>query len=231
MNKHYPLVIAGLVAAQSAQAVVFNINGNTADQGIYSTGGSNWVGQDTGRVGGASDTADGAFVYVFALPDLGGEAIDTASLDFSFTISNSPNGNADLYGLDYSSTAGVSAATDYYQGAYGDDPNATPLQDDILTLSSTEGRMSTDATGSANLASYLTAQYDNGAQPGDYVKLRLNIDVANESNYYYYKVDSANNGTVENRPVLNITTVPEPSTFAIGAGVIAILATVIRRKR
>lgn len=194
------------------------IYGDVNDNQAQSNGSTIWVGQQELRVGGASAGVDGSAVYLFALPSLGtGESVVSASLTFELLdIVNSFGFNADLYGLSYRTTASVTGA-DWWQGDFGTDSNATGLQDNVMTPSSIEGSITTDATGSLNLLNYINAQYTAGAVAGDFVVLRLNADTADAANYYYYKVASANNSSAKPYLTLEIgsgsdTTAPSAPT-------------------
>lgn len=185
----------------------YTITGSTDDRDVRSTGAMGWVGEPSVRVGGASSSYDSVMVYVFELPSIAsGATVTSASLSFEYTgLSNNPSGKVDLYGLPYDSSGAVSSSH-YYQGVYGSDSSATAIQNDILTTSTSTGTISTDSTGSSNLVDYLNAQYANGAEGGDFIYLRLNPDVSNETNYHYFNVATANSSTP---PVLE---------FAVGTG-------------
>src|SRR5690606_18382371 len=101
-------------------------------------------------------------------------------------------------------SAAVNATGDYYQGAFGNDSAATALDDAFATGSSSAGVLATDSTGAANLVDYLNDQYASGAEPGNFVFLRLNPSVADEGVSKYWEVSSANASTVADRPVLSI---------------------------
>ncbi|MFW6145941.1 MAG: PKD domain-containing protein [Planctomycetota bacterium] len=198
-------VVITVNAADGGGGEVYTINGSTADQVVRSDGTAKWVGKEDLRVGGGVEGADGAAVLVFQLPTLdAGETIATAALEINLeSIQHSPSGHVDLYGLGYRASASVQTS-DFYQGAYGGDTtDAWALQDDFATLSTPTGIVATGATGDANLASYLADQYAAGAQGGDYVFLRLNPDVADVEDYWYWLFTSAD-GTVV--PVLTIET-------------------------
>lgn len=186
--------------------VPVTVAGNTADREVYSDGTMKWVGQADARIGGSKAGADGALVFVFALPELPeGETVLDAALTFRL-LSYSyyfPQSNADLHGLPYRASSTV-LATDFYQGAFGGDPTAYPLQDDLMVSNEPVGPISTDATGGANLAAYLAEQYAAGAQAGNCVFLRVNPDSVNVADYRYWTVATANNATVTNRPTLSI---------------------------
>ncbi|MFW6154715.1 MAG: PKD domain-containing protein [Planctomycetota bacterium] len=198
-------VVITVNAGGTGGGEIYTINCHTNDQVVRSDGTFKWVGQDNLRVGGGVADADGAAVLPFQLPTLAaGETIATANLDINLEkIQHSPSGNVDLYGLGWRSSSGVLVG-DFYQGAYdGDSTDAWALQDDFATLATPSGNVATDATGDANLASYVADQYAAGAQGGDYVFLRLNPDIADVEDYWYWVFTSANGSPV---PVLTIET-------------------------
>jgi hypothetical protein len=100
--------------------------------------------------------------------------------------------NADLYGLPYNASATINSS-DYYDGTYSD-PTGTvtaiqsgfivrdtgdtePLGTQILT----DREVNSNASGDAALLAYINAQYDAGASAGDYVFLRMSINVSTAS--------------------------------------------------
>ncbi len=183
---------------------VISLPGLISDQGVYSGGTLRWVGQSSGRVGGATGTQDGALIFVFQLPSLGaGESITSASLDINLLrIANSPQGNVDLYGLGFRNTPTVLAA-DYYQGPLGGDLTGVfEIQDDFSTQASAIGRLTSNETGKVNLSAYINAQYQAGASAGDYIFIRLNPDVAEVTNYHYWEFSTANSS---NAPFITLT--------------------------
>ncbi len=149
-------------------------------------------------------------VAVFALPDLGGETIDSASLSFDL-YSGYPGGvndwpkGLDLYGVRYASSPSV-LLSDYAPVGAAPVGNGTLIQDDVFVMPSNGSYAwashQTDATGDAALAAWLAAQYAAGAQPGDYVFLRLNVDKPTANSV---QVASANN-TAHSVPTLTIST-------------------------
>jgi hypothetical protein len=205
-----------------------DIVGHTDDTGVYSDGQLLWIGGGSRRVGGAeSGGRDECVVYVFELPTLtSGQSIVDANLSFYLESYSyySPAGNVDLYGIAYRSSSSVQS-DDWYQGAYDGDPNATALQNNIMTPSSPEETtINTSSSGDNALKAYLNAQYDGGAEGGDYVFIRVNAD-SNETNtpQKYWVVSMANNATASQRPVLTVTIEsagdttapsPDPMTWA-----------------
>lgn len=181
----------------------YTVTGHPDDRGVRDDGSLDSKGASSVRVGGASNTQDSALILVFEIPSIpSNETIINAVLTFDGDPGGrQQTGNMDLYGLPSQSNTTITG-TQYYDGNYGGDPAAQALQDDIMTPASPLGLVQTDETGSLNLAAYLRAQLATGAQPGDYILLRLNSDVTNESNYKYYEVTTAN-GT--HKPSLLLT--------------------------
>lgn len=194
------------VTTTSGTPSSYVITGNGADVALKDTGGQDWNGNTAIRVGGTSGSDDAAAMLIFELPTLAsGESVTSATLSVELLqIANTPNGSADLYGLPYQSTTSINSSQ-YYEGAYGGDSNATGLQDNFITTASAIGTITTNGTGSANLVDYLNAQYAAGANGGDYVIIRINSDVINESSYSYYNIATANNTTAQ-KPVLAFDT-------------------------
>ena len=100
--------------------------------------------------------------------------------------------NVDLYGLPYNASATINSS-DYYDGTYAD-PTGTvtaiqsgfiirdtggsePLGTQILT----DREVNSNASGDTALLAYINAQYDAGAVAGDYVFLRMSINVSSAS--------------------------------------------------
>ncbi|WP_269538023.1 right-handed parallel beta-helix repeat-containing protein [Cerasicoccus fimbriatus] len=183
------------------------ILGSEADNHINDDGTETWSGNVSSRIGGSSGTTEGAVVYVFQLPELlDGQMIANANIRFSLiTIANGPFiGNADLYGLPWRESPVVSAATDFYNGAFGNDYYSTPIQQAIMVNSESIGSISSNADGNFHLAQYLNAQYADGAEGGDYVFLRVNSDQIDHLPYRYWSVATADHTDPDFRPVLTV---------------------------
>jgi hypothetical protein len=195
---------AALLCFGTGVAHGVTITSSTADLQIHSNGTTAWSGQSTMRIGGASSSYDGAGLFFFALPALdSGESISSASFTVKLnSLANSFDFDADLYGLPYRSTAAFTTG-DYYSGTFGGDTGATAIEESFLEDSMSDGiTVSSSTSGEEALVEYLNAQYAAGASGGDYVPIRLNIDVSDAANYRYYEVASANDAT--NAPVLEL---------------------------
>ena len=228
------IVLVAAFMATTTQAAIIVVDGDTADTSI-GLNESNapivaWPGGASNAIGSANhqyNKGDSVTVVVFELPDLGGEAIDTADLTFDGKRTWESVWNVDLYGTRSAASASVSVA-DY---GYGPTPGGTLIQDNIMTpadLNNTWFSKSTDATGDAALAAWLADQY-TAVGAGGFVFLRFNSDdvtpqPAGDVNTYTV---AAANATTEAIPVLTITTVPEPASLSL----IALGALMIARRR
>lgn len=183
-----------------------DVEGESNDREIWDIGGGKWVGQSDLRIGGSGSGVDSAGIFPFELPVLQpGESITGASLKVNLeSISGSPSGVIDLYGIDYRATSGVDTNNDFYEGSYGGDFTAEPLEGGFASLSSPAGLLTTDSSGSDNLVTFLNTQYAAGAEGGDYIFLRLNPSVTDVGNYQYWLFSSADSGTPGNRPLLSL---------------------------
>ncbi len=249
MKSHVaPFLINALacsLACVSSHAATLIVNGDDNDRtiGLDDLGNPvlGFIGD--GSLGTADDNAsfgkdDQAGIAVFQLPDLNGETIVGANLDFVWTGgaflnaggSGLPKG-VDLYALRSDSSSTV-LTTDYGFGAAPG--NGTLIQDDLLVFTSNvafpgAAPVETDATADAALASWLASEYNGGAVAGDYVFFRLNLDDEADNGAFF---GSANNSTAGNRPVLTIETaaaIPEPGSLALlSAGGLVLL---FRRRR
>ena len=114
-----------------------------------------------------------------------GESVISASLSVNVHyVKEWITANIDLYGLPYQ-TSNTIFASDHYDDAYNTSLGAdTAIQDNYITRIEANGVITTpdraaitSSQGNAALINYINAQYDAGASEGDYIFLRLNIDV------------------------------------------------------
>ncbi|MEO9968176.1 MAG: T9SS type A sorting domain-containing protein [Reichenbachiella sp.] len=165
-------------------------------------GGVNW--QD------AADVYDMAAVMPFQIPEIpqGSNSFKAASFvaNINYVVTWAYV-DYDLYGLDYREESTV-LGTDYYQGVYDGDESATAIQQKWASTSGATsqtlepGLVETSIDGNDALVDYLNAQLEAGAMPGDYVFLRVNVNVADATTYARIDIDSQES---ENPPVMNVT--------------------------
>lgn len=176
------------------------------------------------------DENDSAPAFVFQLPDLGADAtFDSASLELTVINSGSDTSfsgigdlSADLFGLDARSTATFEQA--FIGGSWqGDHSNGTLLIDNAFG-----DEVTPDGTViSLDVTDYLNTQYAGGDNVGDFVILRLQLDLISGSNnrVVFHSADSLSEGS---RPFIEYAIsstpeIPEPSSLALLlAGVTAI---------
>ncbi|MEP0938046.1 MAG: hypothetical protein ABJH57_09575 [Cyclobacteriaceae bacterium] len=160
----------------------------TTDGTIIVGGGSNWEDPE-------NDIYDMAGVFPFEIPQIeDGERFVFAS--FKATVKDiSPWAiqNYDLYGIPYRPEFYV-LGTDYYQGVYDGDANATAIQQKFADQTAAKGPISTSVAGETALVTYLNQQLDNGAKPGDFVFLRINVDVDDATTFGRIILWSADSG-------------------------------------
>ncbi|WP_420582321.1 hypothetical protein [Reichenbachiella sp.] len=149
-----------------------NVNPWRNDTQIIIGGGSNWQDPD-------NDIYDLTGVFPFEIPDMQpGERFTFAALNmFVKDISPWAVQEYDLYGLPYRTSEFV-LGTDYYQGTYNGDPNATALQQRFANeKTASDATLFTSTEGSQAVLDYLNAQLVAGAQPGDFVFFRISVSV------------------------------------------------------
>lgn len=167
-----------------------------------------------------------AGVLPFQLPDFGAAVNPFTSADLGvmvFQIGDSTVTDVDLYGVRVAADPAI-LPSDFYAGS-APDPTATLIQESFLTPASPAGFVgapnnNTDATGDANLLSYLNQSYDGGTNAGKYVFLRLSYGADTfASGFDAYLVTAREAGQQGEWPVITYTAVPEPATLGLwGAG-------------
>jgi autotransporter-associated beta strand protein len=182
-----------------------NLYGNASDCSIRSDVAFTDVGSTSLLQGGSGSPAqDRTCVFVFQLPDLGAVADPFTNASFRFNVASVTGAppNIDLYGLGSRTNAAV-LTSDYYGETTTVDPtDATYLQNNILTSSSSASLVTTNTAGSTALKSYLNAQYASGAGIGKHVFLRLSSDTApgGVARYALTSAEGGASGPPDTRP-------------------------------
>lgn len=183
---------------------------------------------------GAGAGFDRAAVIPFQLPQFGDVNDPFLWAYFEGFLTQTVTGEgltADLYGIDRRSTADI-LNSDYYGLTNVLDPNATLLQDDILTWDmDVNASFYSNSTGNKNLLDFLNEQYAGGAGAGQFVFLRFNTTGNFSENWAFA---SGNNADGTRRPQLRFISaspvgIPEPTSLgllALGAGTL-----LLRRRR
>ncbi|MEP2026209.1 MAG: putative Ig domain-containing protein [Reichenbachiella sp.] len=173
----------------------FTIYAHADDQEIRTNGTTQWVGQTTARVGGASSAYDAGLVIPFQLPTLpAGHEVADASFSMNLVAKvNSPVGNMNLSGITYRSTSGVQVA-DY-------SASPTLIETGYITSATAAGVVSIN--DDQELADFINDQYDAGAVAGDYIFFKVQSEV-DEANYSYWNMSTADDGNNGNKPTLTV---------------------------
>lgn len=216
-------------------AAVFTVEVDGSDQTWRDDGTSIWIGQPGAGIGYDGSQRETAHIMPFALPDLGGETLVSATLTMRFTDSEWGNSlNLDLYGLRVNASAATGFG-DFYRGAWDiSGTNGTPIQQQYVQkiagnpAPDNERDVVTDPTGTAALTAWLTSLYSGSASPGDFIFLRLNPDqdyLSGSNSYIYsYTGNSTVTGNISGgtigvlKPTLTLTTavpVPEPGSLLL----------------
>lgn len=185
---------------------VFTITSEESDRQIHSEGKGDWDGQPKIRIGGVAENIDGAGVFPFKLPVIpGGKKVISANFKvYLSNIDNKPEGGVDLYGLPPKSNFWITEDM-YYQGVYGQDIVARPLQNNFLSYDVYTGEVHTSISGRIELKNYLNTVIETGGKTGDYIFLRLNPNAKNVADYNRWNIVSTNSNKFDNRPELEIT--------------------------
>lgn len=224
------ITIVVMLMTSVAMADLMSVTATNTDRQalVYAT--SNvlaWVGQTTARVG--DDSAGNAFVYIipFQLPALtGGTTVSSVSLDLyagTKTSFSTNNVYIDVLGIRVSSSSTVltNDAT----------PGSAILIADNVQLVNKDVTVPLEATYTLN-TSYFQDIYDNDVNAaGKYVFLLLRTDgIDPYASNSYLSYSTSDDTTQGNKPVLNITTIPEPATVGM-LGLGALVALSARRLR
>jgi len=196
----------------------FIIHAELTDRQIHSKGKADWDGQPQIRVGGAGEKFDAAGVFPFKLPLIpGGKEIISANFKvYLEKKDNKPEGGVDVYALPPKTNFWVTEDM-YYQGTYGQDLKARPIQKDLADTGSFASLLKLDAKGQAGLKNYMETIYENGSKAGDFMFLRLNPSSKDVSDFHRWSFASSNSKKEDRRPKLEIT-VGYPELNKPGAG-------------
>ena len=212
--KRLVLCLTSVLTLGIASAATYTLTPQTSDgtvdydQGVISTTGT------SARIGLQNNTPGygSAGIFVFALPKLAyGTQITSASLSLQMTGPQyNPNFNMDLYSLGISESSTI-LGTDYFNGAYGTDPHATPIMENYATPTTPAGWLSPSGTGVTNLVEDLNNYLSTGTTLNDYYFLRVSMNSvgAPPNNNMGYWFDFTESGT-STQPKLSITTAPPP---------------------
>lgn len=180
-----------------------------------------------------------AAVMPFELPNFG--AVNNPFLTASFGVNLYQKGDQTVTDLDlYTVRVDASpliAASDYYNGSTPD-PDATLLQTGFLTPASSIASIGpesgpnnfTNTEGNAILLGYLNSAYDGGEGAGQFVFLRVSYGADDFATAWdAYNFTTRNAGLTGDWPMIEYTAIPEPSTYALFAGLGAVGLAVLRR--
>lgn len=223
-----------LEAGGRAAGGYITVTGDPGDGDVGINGLAGSLADPTNRVGVAGNDLHGqAAVFFFALPTLPSRAaLVGAELDLQymgvsqFTVTVTPEFNADLYGIGARSTPTI-LGSDYYDGPPSGGAGAL-LADDLITPSTAPGRLS--VSGGALLDFVASLYQADGTPTAAYAVFRASPDAhlpPFSSPYRGYELASADNtdgGSFV--PQLTLTVVPEPgslSLLASGVGTLVIL--------
>lgn len=170
-----------------------------------------WINRPTMYVGGGvnwqdpEDTYDMAAIIPFAIPEIAdGKKVTSAELKVWLEqVVSWAWQDYDLYGLPYRSDPTV-LPSDYWQGAYGTDPNATAIQQRFAVKETSTGEHFSSEDAKQAFADYINAQIANGAKEGDFIFLRVNVNVADAPTYGRIDISSADAADATHAPELKL---------------------------
>lgn len=177
-----------------------------SDRQIHSKDKGDWDGQSQIRVGGVGEGVDGAGVFPFKLPLIPeGKIIMSANFKVYLSkVDNRPQGGIDLYGLPAKSNFWVTDNM-YYQGVFGQDILARPIQNNFVDSDMYSGVIDMTATGKNELKNYLNTVIEAGGKSGDFVFLRMNPNAKDVTDFNRWNFVSSNSSKTERLPKLEIT--------------------------
>ena len=184
----------------------FVITAELTDRQVHSKGKADWDGQAIIRIGGSGEGIDGAGVYPFKLPLIPGgkEIISTNFITYYKNVDNKPTGGIDVYGLAPKTNFWVTNDM-FYQGTFGQDLKARPIQNNYIDSETIPGTTALSAQGQIGLKNYINTIFETGSKAGDFIFLRLNPSAKDITDYHRWNFVSANSEKEERKPKLEIT--------------------------
>lgn len=184
----------------------FNITAELTDRQVHSKGKADWDGQPIIRIGGSGEGIDGAGVFPFKLPLIPGgkKIISTNFITYYKNVDNKPTGRVDVYGLPPKANFWVTNDM-FYQGTYGQDIKARPIQNAYVDSETIPGKTSLSAQGQIGLKNYINTIFETGSKAGDFIFLRLNPSSKDITDYHRWNFVSANSEKEDRKPILKIT--------------------------
>ncbi|MFI4911573.1 MAG: hypothetical protein ACIAQZ_07895 [Sedimentisphaeraceae bacterium JB056] len=126
-----------------------------------------------------------------------------------------------LYAIPYRTSSTITLS-DYFEGVFCDDlTDAVAVEDDLVSFDTTGTWHTTGTFGSFRLKDYIRKQYDDGAQSGDWIFMRVNSELEGYDLYSRHEYASIyyNGGTVQNpssyAPYIEYTLIDENSFAAV----------------
>ncbi|WP_139957578.1 right-handed parallel beta-helix repeat-containing protein [Flavicella sediminum] len=175
-----------------------------SDRQLHAKGKGDWDGQTQIRIGGVGEGIDGSGVFPFKLPNIPkGKKVISANFKVHLTqVDNQPQGGIDLYGLPPKTDFWVTEDM-YYQGTFGQDISARPIQNNFIDSDSFTGEINTSPTAKNGLKDYLNTIITSKTDSQNFLFLRMNPNANNVTDFNRWNFASAN--SKENRPSLEIT--------------------------
>ena len=158
---------------------------------------------DVGRRAGGTDVDH--LVIPFRLPALGQGIFQNVKLRVDLTAGDgvTPGIDIDLFGIPEARTLPVPLATDVSQGGQDHRSRGSLIETAWIGNSTPQGPLSTqpNSAGAAALSAWFTDAYDNGANAGEYVFLRLSPASLAPAQGTGVRIGAAN-GSTDSRPLL-----------------------------
>jgi hypothetical protein len=240
-DKHLSVIggaaLAATILSTTAHAAVYTVDSPPEDREAYTgavPGTSNGVSNDLrAGVRTINDTVASA-VFFFALPTIPtNEQIIGATFTVELnaaagTSTPASDANVDLYGLGIDPAPPAVSASQAYTGANDTTAGVVKLQENFFVPADATATDPNNRKTSVDISGYIEGLILAGAQPGDFLVLRLSyddtsLDLSTTNRYRFRSGDDA--VPLADQPILTITTaIPEPAGLAVmgfGAGLLA----------